>query len=145
LLFFKQAKSCFSALPFWVSMSTFMDLDWYCTNMLKVGIHADEDFYELFSSLEKQSTSDFTHLTFRQNRVIIVSSVIAKIFNPHKCWTVTIQLPLNDTLFNQCFLLFIASYFSSTFIQCLFVRFSAYLMQCLLFDSILLLCICIIR
>jgi hypothetical protein len=37
-------------------------------------------------------TSDVTHLTFRHNKVIIVSFVIAKIINPIKCWTVTIPL-----------------------------------------------------
>jgi hypothetical protein len=47
------------------------------------------------------STFDFTHLTFRQKKVAIVSSVTAKIFNPSKCWTITIQFILNDTLFNQ--------------------------------------------
>jgi hypothetical protein len=37
-------------------------------------------------------TSNVKHLTFRQNRVVIVSVVNAKIFNPSICWTVTIQL-----------------------------------------------------
>jgi hypothetical protein len=60
-------------------------------------------------------TFNFTHLTFKQNRVVIVSSIIAKIFNPSRCWTVTIKLLLNDTLFNQCLLLFIASYLLSNF------------------------------
>jgi hypothetical protein len=45
------------------------------------------------------STSDVPPLIFGQNEVVIVSSVIAKMFNPSKCWTVTIQLLLNDTLF----------------------------------------------
>jgi hypothetical protein len=42
-----------------------------------------EGFYELFSLLEKQkvSTSDATPLNWA-NRVVIVCSVIARIFNP---------------------------------------------------------------
>jgi hypothetical protein len=71
------------------------------------------------------STSNFTHLTFRQNRVVIVSSVITKKFNPSKCWTVTIQLPVNNILFNQCLLLSITNYLLFDFYSVL------------LFDSVL--------
>ncbi len=42
---------------------------------------------------------EFHTFNIRANRVAIVSSVIAKIFNPSMSWTVTIQLLLNDTLF----------------------------------------------
>ncbi len=75
-------------------------------------------------------TFDFTHLTFRQNRVIIVSSVIAKIFNPSKYWMVTSQLPLNGTVFNRCLLLFISSYLLLNFCLVPFVQFSVYSMPC---------------
>ncbi len=54
---------------------------------------------------------NFTRFTFRQNRFAIDSYIIAKIFNPSKCWTVTIQLVLNDALFLKSVLvLFLASF-----------------------------------
>ncbi len=108
-----------------------MDLDWNCTDMLKMW-HQCQCGHELSARWKDRealvSTSDFTHSTFRQNRVVIASSIIAKVFNPSKCWTVTIQLILNDTLFNQYLLLFLASYSLFDFclsqcscsIQCLF-------------------------
>jgi hypothetical protein len=83
------------------------------------------------------STSGFKHLTFRQNRVVIVSSVIAKMFNPSKCWTVTIQLPVNDSLFNQCLLLFIASYLLFILYSVLWFNSVLLFVAVLLFDSIL--------
>ncbi len=74
-------------------------------------------------------TFDFTHLTFRQNRVAVVSSVISTIFNPSKCWLITIQLPLNDTLF---------SVLVNIYCQLLTVRLLFF--QCLLFDSVFIRC-----
>jgi hypothetical protein len=68
--------------------------------------------------------------------VAIVSSVSAKIFNPSKCWRVTIQLLLHDTLLNQC-------------LYCLLPVFIVWLLfvSVLLFDSVFysLLCFCSIR
>ncbi len=117
-----------------------MNLDWYCTDMLKVrhlcrcGL-----LWTLWKGKKLLvSTFNFTHLTFGQNMVAIVSSKIAKLFNPSKCWMVTIQLLLNDTLFNQCLLLFIASYLLLNF--CMYsalIWFSVCSMQCFFFDSIL--------
>jgi hypothetical protein len=57
--------------------------------------------------------------------VVIVSSVTAKIFNPRKCWTVTIQLFLNDTLLISAFI---------AYCQLFIVR--ASFVQCLLFNSV---------
>ncbi len=107
-----------------------MDLDWYCTDMLKVRHQCRSGLLWTFSSLKRQrnpfSPFDFTCFTFRQNKVAIVSSVIANIFNPSKYWTVTIQFLLNDTLFNQ-------------FLYCLLpvVYCSTFVCSVLLFDSVL--------
>ncbi len=76
-------------------------------------------------------TFDFTHLTFRQNRVAIVSSVISTIFNPSKFWPITIQLSLNDTLFiSACYYLLPVTYcstfvFSVPFFDSVFIRCNA--------------------
>jgi hypothetical protein len=71
-------------------------------------------------------TSDVTHLTLRQNRVVIVSSVIAKIFNPSKCWMVTIQLLLNVTLLSSVLVI----------VHCQLLLFNLH--SVLLFDSVIL-------
>jgi hypothetical protein len=69
-------------------------------------------------------------LTHEQNRVVIVKSVITKIFNPSKYWMVTIQ-PFWKTLFCSVPVLFIASLivivpFSVLFNSVLYVRFGAF-------------------
>ncbi len=106
-------------------------LHWYIKGEVFVQMRTFMNYSARWRSKEVLvSTSDFTHLTFRQNRVVIVSSVIAKIFNPSKCWTVTIWLPLNDTLFNQCLLLFIANYLLIDFDSVLYLIQCSYSMQC---------------
>jgi hypothetical protein len=56
------------------------------------------------------SIPDVTPLISGQYRVVVVSSLIAKIFNPSKCWTVTIQPFWIHSRLNLCsFLLFVAS------------------------------------
>ncbi len=66
----------------------------------------------------------FLTFNIQANRVAIVSSVITRIFNPSKYWTVTIQLLLYDTLL---------------FSACIVYR------QFLLFDFCLLQCFCSIQ
>ncbi len=82
-----------------------MDLDWYCIDMLKKRHQCRCGILWTFSSLKRQRSPHqyvwFHTFNFRQNKVVIVISVISKILNPSKCWMVTIQLLLNDTLFYQ--------------------------------------------
>jgi hypothetical protein len=67
------------------------------------------------------STSDVTPLIFRQKKVVIVSSIIAKIITPSKCRTQSqFNFILMTLSFNQCSLLFVASYYCSTFILCFY-------------------------
>jgi hypothetical protein len=73
-----------------------IDLDWHCTGILKVRHPCLMWTFMNYSACWRSkkvlvSTSDVTPLISRQNRVVIVSSVIAKILNPSKCWTVTIK------------------------------------------------------
>jgi hypothetical protein len=69
-------------------------------------------------------------LTHRQNRVAIVNSVMAKIFNPCKYWIVTIQ-PFVKTLNYSVPVLFIAIFYCLTLVRSFYiVRFST------LFDSV---------
>jgi hypothetical protein len=86
-------------------------------------------FYILLDKEEKKSSSVRSNRTFniKENRVAIVSSVIAKIFNPGKCWMVTIQLSLNDSRFNQCLLLLLPVTYCPTFV-CFsaLIRFNVY-------------------
>ncbi len=89
------------------------------------------DFYELFSSLKKQRSPrlyvQFHTFNIHANRVAIVSSVTAKIFNPSKCWTITIQILLNDTLLiSACYYLL-----PVTFCLTFFCSMPFYLIQCL--------------
>jgi hypothetical protein len=58
-------------------------------------------------------------LTHRKSRVAIVDSVIAKIFNPCKYWTVTIQ-PFHKTLNLSVPVLFIASFYGSALVCSVF-------------------------
>ncbi len=80
-----------------------MDLDWYCTDMLKVRHLCRCGFLWSFRSLKRQRSPrqhvQFLTFNIQANRVTFVSSIITKIFNPSKCCMVTIQLVLNDTLF----------------------------------------------
>jgi hypothetical protein len=89
----------------------------------------------------------FTRLTFRQNRFVIVSSVIAKIFNPQ------VLDGHNSTSFERhSFQSVPVSFIASYSIYCLtfvcsvpFIRFSVLFVAVLLFDSILLLSVQIIQ
>jgi hypothetical protein len=75
-------------------------LHWHIKSEASVQMRNFMNYSAFWSSKEVLiSTSDDTRLPFRQNRVAMVSSIITKIFNPSKRWTVTIQLLLNDTLF----------------------------------------------
>ncbi len=103
-----------------------MELDWYCTDILEVRHPCLMWTFMKYSACWRSkkvlvSTSDVTPLISGQNRVVIVSSVIAKIFNPSKCWTVMIQPFEWHSRFNQCSFLFSASYslfnFCSVLIQ----------------------------
>jgi hypothetical protein len=62
----------------------------------------DEDVFELFGLLEKQQSprQNIRCCTFntRANRIVIVSSVITKIFNPVQVLDGYISTFLNDTL-----------------------------------------------
>jgi hypothetical protein len=112
-----------------------MDLDWYCNDMLKKRHQCRCGILWTFSSLKRQRSPHqyvwFHTFNFRQNKVVIVISVISKILNPSKCWMVTIQLLLNDTLFLSELVLFIASCYCWTF-----VCFSAFLWFSFLFDAV---------
>jgi hypothetical protein len=73
-----------------------IDLDWHFTGILKVRHPCLMWTFMNYSACWRSkkvlvSTSDVTPLISRQNRVVIVSSVIAKILNSSKCWTVTIK------------------------------------------------------
>ncbi len=82
-----------------------------------------------------------SHNNIQANKVAIVSSVITKIFNPRKHWTVTIPLLLNDTLLiSACiicclFLLFDVSsiqyFFDSMLLFDLILFFSIQIIQCI--------------
>ncbi len=85
-----------------LSLQLWIYVDWYCTNMLKVRHQFRCGLLWSFSSLKRQ-----------------------KIFNPSKCWMVTMQLPLNDLSFQSVLVLFIASFI----VRLLFV-------PVLLFDSV---------
>jgi hypothetical protein len=83
-------------------------------------------------------------LTHEQNRVATVSSIIPKIFNPSKYWAVTIQ-PFWKTLFCSVPVLFIASFYFSTFIQCFCSIWCSLFDAMLLFISVLLISVWIIQ
>ncbi len=70
------------------------------------------------------STSDVIPLISEQNRVVIVSSVIANIFIPSKCWTVTIQ-PFESLSYKSVLVIIICCQF--TIVRLLF---RAYSIQC---------------
>ncbi len=83
-----------------------MELDCYCTDMLKVRHQSWWGLLWTFSSLKRQRSPcqyvRFHTFNIQANLVATVSSVIAKIFNHSKCWMVTVEFLLNDTLLNQC-------------------------------------------
>jgi hypothetical protein len=90
--------------------------------------------FQLAEKAEKPSS--LRSISHQAKRVAIVSSVIAKIFNPSKCWMVTIQLLLDDTFLNLC-------------LYCLFPVFIVWLLfvSVLLFNSVFysLQCFCSIQ
>jgi hypothetical protein len=63
-----------------------MDLDWYCTDMLKVWHQCQCVLLWTFSSLKRQGSPHqyirFHMFNIQANRFVIVSSAITKIFNP---------------------------------------------------------------
>jgi hypothetical protein len=90
------------------------------------------------------STSHVTHLTFRQNRVLIVCSVIAKILNLASVGRSQLNFFLMTLFVNQCLLLFVASYIVRLYSVLLFESvFSIDAMLLYEFDSLF--SICIIR
>jgi hypothetical protein len=72
-----------------------MELDWLCIGELKVShLCYMKGFYELLSWLGNEALVGIKCLTIntRANRVVVVSSVITRIFlTLCKCWTVTFQ------------------------------------------------------
>ncbi len=69
-----------------------MDLDWCCTGLLKVShlclMWTFLDYSACWrSNLVLVNTPDAAPFVSGQNRVVIFSSIIAKMFNPRKCWT----------------------------------------------------------
>ncbi len=126
LIFVWTVNSQLLSWPYHCNYGSRLVLHWYVKSEASIQMRTFMNYSAHWKSKEVlTSTSDFTHLTCRQNGVVIVSSVIAKIFNPSKCWTVIIKLLLSDTLFNQCLLLFIVSYLLFNFIS-VFFWYSAY-------------------
>ncbi len=119
-----------------------MLLNWYCTDMLEMRHQCGCGLLWIFkrllvSLLGRQRVPPqsvlFLIVNIQADRVAIVSSLITKIFNRSKYWTVTIQLLLNDTLLiSACivycqFLLFdVCLCFSVLLYSVLFVWFSAF-------------------
>jgi hypothetical protein len=102
-----------------------MELDWYCTGMLGIGHQSCLGILwslkRLLSSLGKQRNPCqdvwFLIVNIQANRISNVSSVITKIFNPYKYWTVTSQ-PFIKHLVIQCLFCLLSVYCSNV------VRFS---------------------
>ncbi len=111
-----------------------MDLDWYCTAMLKVRHLCRCGLLWTFSLLKRQ-TSPRQYVWFHTFNIQAKQGYncqfrnCAKIFNLRKCWTVTIQLLLNETLLiSACY-----CYCQLFITRLLFV-------QCFLFDSVFIWC-----
>ncbi len=116
-----------------------MEPDWYCTEMLKARHQCWRGLLWIHKRLlvspqgrqgSPRPYVQFLAFNIEVNRVVIAGYVIATIFNPGKCWTVTIQLLLSDTLLiSTCIGYWQFLLFDLCFLQC-FVRFNVYLMQC---------------